>query len=319
MIGPLLYVAIANGLHARIEMPRSVRAIGQWLIGSALGLYFTLPVIEQISQMLGWIVLAVGLSMLASALSGQVLARIGGADPATAFFASSIGGAAEMANQAERYGARVDQVAAAQAIRVLMVVLIVPFAFKFSGVHGEEFYAPIRVAFNNMGLLGLLAGAAISGGVLWRIGIANAWLFGPLAFSAALTVTDQTWSSVPTGLINAGQLMIGCSLGARFAPEFFRDSPRYMLGVVISAIILLTMGAAVGLALAALSGISMPTALLATAPGGLAEMGVTAKALRLGVPVVTAFHTTRLIAVVLSTGPAYRMLMHLIIETKQTH
>lgn len=310
MIGPLLCVAIANGLHARIDMPRTVRPIGQWLIGSALGLYFTLPVIEQISQMLGWILLAVGLSMLASALSGQVLARIGGADPATAFFASAIGGAAEMANQAERYGARVDQVAAAQAIRVLLVVLIVPFAFKFSGVHGEEVYAPIPVAFNNVGLLRLLTGAAICGGVLWRIGVPNAWLFGPLAFSAALSASGQPLSSVPAWLINFGQLMIGCSLGARFAPQFFRNSPRYMFGVVISAFVLLAIGVAVGLALAALSGISMPTALLATAPGGLAEMGVTAEVLRLGVPIVTAFHTTRLIAVVLSTGPAYRLLMH---------
>ena len=37
--------------------------------------------------------------------------------------------------------------------------------------------------------------------------------------------------------------------------------------------------------------------LLGTSPGGMAEMSITAKVLQLGVPVVTAFHVTRYVAV----------------------
>jgi membrane AbrB-like protein len=310
MIGPLLSLAIANGLHARIAMPQSGRAIGQWLVGTALGLYFTAPVLAHITTMGGWIALAVLLSMLMSVLSGQVLSRLGGADAGTAFFASSVGGAAEMAYQAERHGARVDQVAAAQAIRVLMVVIIVPFVFKFSGVHGSDAYMPTSIALHWPGLAGLLAASALSGALFWRLGVPNGWLFGPLALSTLLSVTGHPLSAVPPWLVNIGQLLIGCSLGARFAPEFFRDSPRYMFGVIVSGVVLLGGCAAIGLLVGVLSGISLPTAVLATAPGGLAEMGLTAKALQLGVPIVTAFHTVRLTAVVLSAGPAYRLLVH---------
>jgi uncharacterized protein len=39
------------------------------------------------------------------------------------------------------------------------------------------------------------------------------------------------------------------------------------------------------------------------APGGIAEMGVTAKALQLGVPIVTACHVTRVVVILLSTAP----------------
>jgi len=46
--------------------------------------------------------------------------------------------------------------------------------------------------------------------------------------------------------------------------------------------------------------------LLGTSPGGIAEMCITAKVLQLGVPVVTAFHVTRMAAVVLLAGPLYR-------------
>jgi uncharacterized membrane protein AbrB (regulator of aidB expression) len=43
----------------------------------------------------------------------------------------------------------------------------------------------------------------------------------------------------------------------------------------------------------------MATLVLSTAPGGIAEMAITAKVLQLGVPVVTAFHVCRLVAVLL--------------------
>ena len=49
------------------------------------------------------------------------------------------------------------------------------------------------------------------------------------------------------------------------------------------------------------------TTVLATAPGGVAEMAITAKVLQLGVPVVTAFHVTRMVMLVSTTGLLYRL------------
>jgi uncharacterized protein len=46
---------------------------------------------------------------------------------------------------------------------------------------------------------------------------------------------------------------------------------------------------------------------LATSPGGIAEMTLTAKNLRLGVPVVTVFHVTRMVATVVAIAPLYRI------------
>jgi uncharacterized protein len=46
---------------------------------------------------------------------------------------------------------------------------------------------------------------------------------------------------------------------------------------------------------------------LATSPGGIAEMTLTAKNLKLGVPVVTVFHVMRMVAMVLAIGPIYRL------------
>jgi uncharacterized membrane protein AbrB (regulator of aidB expression) len=51
----------------------------------------------------------------------------------------------------------------------------------------------------------------------------------------------------------------------------------------------------------------MASAVLATAPGGIAEMCITAKVLHLGVPLVTSYHLTRLLFVLLLSSAALRL------------
>lgn len=53
------------------------------------------------------------------------------------------------------------------------------------------------------------------------------------------------------------------------------------------------------------AGLNPATLILGIAPGGIAEMCVTAKVLQPGVPLVTAFHVTRVVVMLLSTAPLY--------------
>jgi uncharacterized membrane protein AbrB (regulator of aidB expression) len=58
-------------------------------------------------------------------------------------------------------------------------------------------------------------------------------------------------------------------------------------------------------ALHVFSGLPTVALMLGVAPGGIAEMAITAKVLQLGVPLVTAFQVFRMAGVVLVTGPLY--------------
>ena len=51
--------------------------------------------------------------------------------------------------------------------------------------------------------------------------------------------------------------------------------------------------------------------ILAKSPGGIAEMALTAR-VHLGLPIVTAFHVARMVAVVLVIGPLYRQSVRLL-------
>jgi membrane AbrB-like protein len=114
-------------------------------------------------------------------------------------------------------------------------------------------------------------------------------------------------SALPEWMVHFGQLFIGVSLGTRFSPEFLHAAPRFMASVAAASTLAILVAAGFGFALAAMSGIHPATAILATSPGGIAEMSLTAKNLQLGVPIVTAFHVMRMAALVLTIGPLFRL------------
>ena len=309
MIGPLVAVAVANMAGARLAVATPLRNAGQWVIGVALGLYFTPVVVQQVAALAAWIALGVVFAIALGAAGGVLLTRCSGVDTSTAFFSMAIGGASEMANQAERHDALVDRVAAAHSLRILMVVVIVPFAFKFAGVHGLDPYLPgaRHVDYGGLLLLALLTSAFAW--LIARIGSANPWVIGPMFATIALTAASIELSALPQWIVNAGQLLIGCALGSRFSRGFVHTAPRFMASVAAIVLVFLVSAGGFGFVLSALSGIALPTALLATSPGGIAEMSLTAKTLQLGVPIVTAFHVVRMSAVVLLIGPIWKLVL----------
>jgi membrane AbrB-like protein len=207
----------------------------------------------------------------------------------------------------ERFGARPDRVALAQSLRTVAVVLVVPVALTYSGAHGADLYQPAALAFDPGRLALLLALAATAAFALNATGMPNAFMFGPLAIAIALTASDVQFSSIPSGLSNGAQVFLGCTLGSRFDRRSLESTSRYVVAVLASVAAALVIAAAFAALLAWGSGLPSATLVLATAPGGLAEMCITAKVLQLGVPLVTAAHVTRVLVLITTTGPTFRL------------
>ncbi len=308
MIGPLLAMATFNFGGAALRAVPAGRATGQVVIGTALGLYFTPVVAREVSSYWHVLLLAGGFAIVVAIFCGWVLSRLGKSDATTAFFASVPGGAAEMTLLGERYGARPDRVALAQSLRILVVVIVIPFALSYSGVHGSDAYQPLAIPVSHYGLATLLAMAGAAGLFLDRCGLPNAFMFGPLALVIALTMNEVQLSSIPAPVSNAAQVLIGCALGARFERRSLEAAPRYVLAVLGSVFIAILIAAAFAALLGWAIGLPIGSLVLATAPGGIAEMCITAKVLQLGVPLVTAAHVTRVAVLITTTGPSYRLI-----------
>jgi membrane AbrB-like protein len=306
MLGPLGAMAACNFAGAGLRAPRGGREFGQIVIGTALGLYFTPAVAREVASYWPLLLLAGVFAVALGAFGGWILSRVAGIDRTTAFFASVAGGAAEMTLLGERYGARPDRVALAQSLRILAVVIVVPFALTYSGVQGDQLFQQVALPFSWEKLALLLGIATLAGFALNATGMPNAFMFGPLAVVIALTANELHFSSLPALLSNAAQMVLGCALGSRFQRRSLQSTPRFLGGVLLSVALTMAVAAGFALFLAWASGLPVGTLVLATAPGGIAEMCITAKVLQLGVPLVTAAHVTRVVVLMTTTGPTYR-------------
>ncbi len=305
MLGPLLSMAVLRMAGAPIGALPGGRQFGQWIIGTSLGLYFTPQVVGQVA---GWwylLVAGAAFAIAAGYIGGLVLSRLAGIDRTTAIFASVPGGASEMAVLGERFGARVDRVAAAQSLRILIVVIVIPFTYAWLGVHGTDGYAAGAREVDFRGLAILLLATFAGGWFAQRLGIANAFILGSLAVAIPLTAAGVTLSAMSTPVSNAAQCLLGCALGSRFEPDFVRGAPRFIAVVTCTVLGAIATTAVVAWLIAAASGMSVYTLALGLAPGGIAEMCITAKLLQLGVPLVTSFHVTRVVVLLLLTAPLF--------------
>lgn len=337
LIGPLFASAALRIAGAELSCPVAARAAGQWAIGTVLGLYFTPAVLAVVAAHAGYIVGAVAFALALGCLCAWMLKRLADVSIATAFFGMALGGASEMAVQGERHGAVSQHVAAAQGVRLMFVVSFLPFVLRYWSSHGmpplpgaaapaaassaggagtaahaalAQFFASAPGGTGPLLAFGVLAAVTCTAGwLLWRRGIPNSWVLGPLFAAGMLAAAQVPVGGVPEWMVRTGQLCIGLSLGTRFTPGFLHTAPRYMASVVMCTVTALGLAALFGLALAKFGGLHPATAMLATSPGGIAEMALTARALHVEVPVVTAFHVCRMVVLVLAIGPAFRRLV----------
>ncbi|MBM4298322.1 MAG: AbrB family transcriptional regulator, partial [Deltaproteobacteria bacterium] len=130
-------------------------------------------------------------------------------------------------------------------------------------------------------------------------------LLVPIFFGAALNMSNVTLSAVPHWLTDFAQLMFGLVLGARYERAFFARHKMFIPFALINSFFMLIASAIAGAALAWLFGLPIATMLIATSPGGLAEMTITAQALHISVPLVVAFHLFRVVVVNMGTQHLY--------------
>ena len=113
---------------------------------------------------------------------------------------------------------------------------------------------------------------SVCGGFVFRLlHIPLPWMLGPMSVVGVAGIRGVRVGALRGGR-QAGQVVIGCALGLYFSGE------------------------------------GIATLVLATAPGGLSEMCITAKILGLGVPLVTSFQVARLAIVVTCSLPTWRLL-----------
>ena len=309
MIGPMIAVATLNLMGLRMHAVPYGRQMGQVILGSGVSLYFTPPVVAALAGNITAVVAATVSAFLIGGLGALILSRVSGVDGKSTFFASIPGGAMSMAVLAERYGAQVPPVAVAHSLRVSIVVIVVPFVLTYGGIPFEGAAYRPDLPLDFVVLVPWLAFGFVLGEVAERFRMQNGYLLAPIFFGAALTMSGFQLSAVPHWMTDFAQLMFGLILGARYERAFFARHRLFIPFALMNSFFILIASAGVAVALSWAFGLPIASMIIATAPGGFAEMAITAQALQIGVPLVVAFHMFRVVVVNMGSQYIYACAM----------
>ena len=284
MIGPMVAIAALNLTGIKMHSPPYARQMGQVILGSAVALYFTPPVVKALAVNLPAIVAATIAVFLVGILGALTLSRASGVDRKSTFFASIPGGAMAMAVLADRYGAQIAPVAVAHSLRVSVVVILIPFALTYSGIPLEAAAYRPDVPLDPSILALWLGVGWLLGEISERLNLNNGCLLTPIFFGAALTMSGIQLSAVPRWMTDFAQLMFGLVLGARYERAFFVRYKLFIPFALLNSFFILIASVAAGGFLGWAFDLPIATMIIATSPGGLAEMTITAQALHISVP-----------------------------------
>lgn len=306
MLGSMTGVSLWNILAKRqVFFPVSVRNAALIYIGYTMGRTFTMETLQKIISLFPSMFAVTVLTILFSLLLGYITARKTGISLATGLLGSVPGGLTQMIVLCEEFkDTDLTMVIFMQTARIIAVVCIVPFL----AVHGfgDEIQISLAHTLENVSFfehhelalyhaLACLIGAIIA----FVIKFPTPFMLGPVFGTAALVLSGMPAPVLPKGFIIVAQLCMGLYMGTNLnvdnLPSLKTIMPYVIMGAV--GVVLFSLGAGWGLAL--IHDFSAVSAFLGTAPGGIAEMSLTALSIGADLSVVLAYQLFRLIFILI--------------------
>lgn len=309
MLGAMAATTIAAIAGVRVALMPSLRMIFVAILGVMLGSAFTPDVVQGLAIWVGsfaWLGLYV---VVATALVWLFYRRMARYDAATAYFSAAPGGLNEMILAGGALGGDEARISMSHAARVLIAIFALSFGYRWFG-----HYTPVTSATSYAGNIAWHEWAILTAcGVIGYVGarllrIPAYALVGPMVLSAIVHAAGITQSRPPVWLVAAAQIVVGAMVGTRFDGVSLRIVAKAVVLAAVATAVLLVLAAVFGQAVEATLGIPFSAALLAFAPGGLAEMSLIALSLQVDAAYVSSHHIVRIFMIVLAAPFVFRLL-----------
>lgn len=305
MLGAMTATALASILNMPVTGSTLARPPMSAVIGTMLGSQFGPHTLE--SAVMWWpaIVALAGYLLVAAVLCNIYLRRVIHLDRPTAFFSAMPGGVIDMVLLGSEKGGDERTIALMHSSRIFLVVLSLPPLMTLitgaePGTRVTEWRPLADMGFADIGWFLAALGAGIGLGKLLRL--PAPFLIGPMLVSGALHFGGISGFAVPSSVIALAQVVLGTTVGCRFAGASSRRILHILLTSAGSTAIMLAVAVVFAIALQFIVDVPVEGILLAFAPGGLAEMSLVALSLNVEVAFVVVSHISRIGMVILSAG-----------------
>ena len=316
LLGSMAVAMAAAMLKFPIARPTNLFVIPmRVLLGVLIGSAVTPAFFENTSSILGTAIL-VPFYVIGTGLFGIYYYRKVAKFPLDqAFFCALPGGLLIMTTLADENNMDIKRISLAHALRITFVVISLPVLARIfldidtvdiSNVSGRLFTMDIKD-------LALLLGAGIVGYyVAGILKLPAGHVIGPLFASAILHLSGITTAKPPQEFINAAQIILGASIGARFINESLSIVKTAILLAAGHVAVMLSVSILLAYALHVLYGMGMMVGVMSFAPGGLPENSLIAFGLGLDVGFIASVQVVRLLFISLLTPFFYLRIKHLL-------
>ncbi len=193
-----------------------------------------------------------------------------------------------------------SQVATSHLIRLIIIITVFPFIVNsFYEVDSVNISEKIINNQNLYHLMILIASSVILILFFEKIKVPAALLTGTLVASGSLQITEVASYQVSPDIINYCLLILGSSVGCRFADKTFGEIGRNALHSFVATFLLVILGIAAAIVAGLVIDKNFFTLLLSYCPGGIYEVAVIAIFFDLDPEFVSFHHIIRLLMILL--------------------
>ncbi len=297
-LGPMLVTSLASLLGLKIKMPRLILSSILILLGLYIGNYIDKSLFSQIHQW-AWTSLIMLIYIILSVLIvSKYLQAFSKYEKKTSIFSAAPGALGPLMILAEDEKSDLSQVATSHLIRLIIIITVFPFIVSsFYDVENIKVTEQVLKNQNFFHLIILIVSSLFLIFVFDKIKVPAALLSGTLVASGCLQITEIASYKLSPNIIDYCLLILGASVGCRFANKTFAEIGRNALHSFVATFLLVVLGLIAALVAGLIIDKNFFTLLLSYCPGGIYEVAVIAIFFDLDPEFVSFHHIIRLLMI----------------------
>ena len=304
-LGPMIVTSIAALSGLKIIMPKIVLSFILIILGLHIGNYIDQNLFNQISNWIWTSLIMLIYIIICILIVAKYLQKFAGYGEKASIFSAAPGALGPLMILAENEKTDLSQVATSNLIRLIIIITVIPFII----VNNTGNNVLLNDDFNYLGqnhlnLIILILASLFFIFVFDKIRVPAALLSGTLFASGLLQITDIASYKLPDETVNFCLLILGSSVGCRFAEKTVKEIANNSLHSIVATTILVLLGLLAAYVATFVVDTNILTLILSFSPGGIYEVAVIAIAFDLD-PDFVAFHHIIRLLFILFTVPIF--------------
>jgi len=297
-LGPMLVTSIISLAGVKIKMPKIILSIVLVLLGLYIGNYVDKNLFSQMHQWVWTSLIMLAYIIVSVLLVSKYLQKFSGYGEKTSIFSAAPGALGPLLILAEDEKSDLSQVATSHLIRLIIIITVFPFIVN--SFYETENIKLAETIIENQNISNLLILIALSLFLIIlfdKLRIPAALLSGTLIASGFLQITEIASYKLPPNIIDYCLLILGSSVGCRFADKTFNEVAKNALHSFVATFFLVILGLVAAFVAGLVIEKNFFTLLLSYCPGGIYEVAVIAIFFDLDPEFVSFHHIIRLLMI----------------------